>query len=398
MNAKMLFQSSRTRIRIGFFLGVCLISLGILLTPHGPTQYPAYLTESPSPSGVKAFYTLLEKNFTQVGSWKKPVQALPVLASRQLMIIVEPSVPLNSGEIEQWTKWLEAGNDLWLLDRNPKGLFHLQTSLPGSETAAETGSETNGETNPTSGPIVTISGSEEWQGTYHATLETEARLVAESKDQVLLQDKHGVIALSRAYGQGKLMVLLAPEWLTNGLILDQDHLRLVLPFISRADPQVIWFNDFVHRNNNLPTALRVYPEWFQVLLTQGLIGFLLWLWYKGKRFGSIKTPREWVVRLGDERIRAVASWYERGKLYQESLAIQSEFLYHAVQERWGIPSNLAEPEFIEAAIRRMPSDKQQQWLQTWREFKKTYTPKVSRKAFLKCSKLLNDLQKEVEHR
>ena len=395
MSAKILFQSPRARIWIGIFLGICLfIGLGILLTPQGPTQYPAYLTESPSPSGVKAFYTLLEKNFTQVDSWKKPPQALPILASRQLMIMVEPSVPLNSDEIEQWTQWLEAGNDLWLLDRNPKGLFHLQTSLLSSAT----NSETNEETNSTSDPITTISGSEEWQGTYHATLETDARLIAESNDHILLQDKLGIIALSRAYGQGELMVLLAPEWLTNGLILDQDHLQLVLPFISRANPKVIWFNDFVHRNSNLPTALAVYPEWLLVLLAQVLISFLLWLWYKGKRFGSIRTPREWAVRFGDERIRAVASWYERGKFYQESLAIQSKFLYHAVQERWGIPSNLEEPEFIEATIQRMPADKQQQWLQTWRELKKNYPHKITLKAFLKCSKLLDDLQKEVEHR
>lgn len=391
MSAKLLFWNQTTRIWLGVSLGICLfIGLGIFLMPQNPTQYPEYVTESPSPSGVKAFYTLLEKDFVQVESWKKSAQTLPFLASRQLMIMVEPSTPLNSNEIEQWTKWLEAGNQLWLLDRNPKGLFHLQTSLISPETSSEI--------NPETRPIATISGSEEWKGTYHATLETAARLVAESKDHVLLKDEHGVIALSRSYGQGELMVLLAPEWLTNGMILQQDHLQLVLPFILRADPQVIWFNDFVHRNNNLPTVLGVYPAWFLVLFIQVLISFLLWLWYKGKRFGSVQTPREWVVRFGDERIRAIASWYERGKFYQESLSIQDEFLRYTVQERWGIPSNLEGPEFIEATLQRMPADKQKQWLQTWRELKKPYTGKISPQVFLKYSKLLDDMQKEVEHR
>lgn len=395
MSAKPFFRNQTTRIWIGVFLGICLfIGLGMFFMPQNPTQYPKYVTESPSPSGVKAFYTLLEKDFAQVEKWKKPAQALPILAARQLMIIVEPTTPLDSNEIEQWINWMEAGNQLWLLDRNPKGLFHLETSLISPETILETTLETNPETSPLS----TVLGSEEWNGTHLATLETTARLVETSEDHVLLKDQHGVIALSRVYGQGELMVLLAPEWLTNGMILQQDHLQLILPFILRADPKLIWFNDFVHSNTNLPTMLRVYPEWFLVLIAQGFISFLLWLWYKGKRFGSVRTPREWVVRFGDERIRAIASWYERGKFYQESLAIQVEFLRHAVQERWGIQSNLGGPEFIESTLQRMPPDKQQQGLQTWRELKKANPDKITLKIFLKWSKLLDDMQKEVEHR
>jgi len=358
----------------------------MILLPRNPTVYAEYVTESPSPSGVKAFYTLLEKNFTPVETWKKSSQALPHLSSRQLMIMVAPSTPLNSNEIEQWTQWLEAGNQLWLLDRNPKGLFHLQTSLISQEISQVLT------------PITTVLGSEEWEGTYQATLDTDARLIAESRDHVLLKDHYGVIALSRTYGQGELMVLLAPEWLTNGMILQQDHLKLVLPFILRANPKVIWFNDFVHRNKSLPNVLGVYPEWFLVLLTQSLISFLLWLWYKGKRFGPVKTPREWVVRFGDERIRAIAAWYERGKFYKESLSIQDEFLRHAVQERWGIPSNMEGTELIETALQRMPPDKQKEGLKTWTELKKVNTNKLSLRAYLKWSKLLDDMQKEVERR
>ena len=391
MTTKLSFWNQKTRIWISISLGICLfIGLGMILMPQNPVVYPEYVTASPSPSGVKAFYTLLKKDFASVETWKKPSQALPLMASRQLMIMVEPSNPLNSTEIEQWIQWLEAGNQLWLLDRNPKGLFHLETSLLDQETSPESNLEEK--------PRATISGAEEWEGTYHTTLETDSRLIAESKDHILLKDEHGVIALSRTYGQGELMVLLAPEWLTNGMILQHDHLQLVLPFVLRADPKVIWFNDFAHRNKTLPTILAVYPEWFLVLLTQGAISFLLWLWYKGKRFGSVRTPREWVVRFGDERIQAIAAWYERGKFYKESLSIQDEFLRHAVQERWGIPSNLEEPKFIEAALQRMPPDIQQQGLQTWRELKNAYTNKLSLQVYLKWSKFYDDMQKEVEHR
>ncbi len=379
MSVKTSFWNSKTRSWIGVFLGLCLfLALGIIFRPQEPTQYPRYLTESPSPSGVKAFYTLLKKNFTQVAIWKKPAQALPTSDSRQLMIMVEPSAPLTSNEINQWTKWMEAGNRLWLLERNPQGSFNLRTSP--SEHPAQT---------------ETIVGSAECTGNYQAKLATNMRLLPGSKDKILLKDQLGVIAISREYGKGELMVLLAPEWLANGVILQQDRLQLVMPFIARADPGVIWFNDFIHGSNNLPTVLGVYPEWFLVLVTQVALSLLLWLWYKGKRFGSIQTPREGVVRFGDERTRAIAAWYERGKFYQESLTIQAEFLRQAVQARWGIPANLQGQEFIDAALQQIPPE-QQQWLQNWRELQAAYTSRISQQAFLKCSKLLNEMQKEVE--
>ena len=398
LTAKKSFWNPKTRSWFGILLGLGLfIGLGMVLTPQNPTLYPGYLTESPSPTGVKAFYTLLGKNVTQLEIWNKPAQALPPLASGQLMVIVEPSTPLNPNEIEQWIKWLEAGNRLWLLKRNPKGEFDLQTTQTTKNTQTINNKQTS-QTGKITAQIATVMGSEEWKGTYQALLDTDVRLVPEPNDRILLKDQLGVVSLSRVYGQGELMVLLAPEWVTNGMILEQDHFKLVFPFILRADPKVIWFNDFVHGYKDLPTVFGVYPEWFLVLLAQVCVTFLLWLWYKGKRFGSIQTPREGVVRFGDERIRAIATWYERGKFYNESLAIQDDFLRQTVQERWGILANLDDPEFIESALQRMPSDQQKQWLINWRELKEGYSQKISHQAYLKWSKLLDEMQKEVEHR
>ena len=379
----MTFWNHKTRTWFGILLGLGLfIGLGIVFAPQSPTQNPAYLSQSPSPTGVKAIYTLLEKNFVQIEIWGKPAQALPPLASAQLMIIAEPSTPFDSNEIKQWIKWLEAGNRLLLLERNPQGAFNLQTTQTGKSVAQ----------------IDTIMGSEEWKGTYQAILDTDVRLVPEPKDRILLNDQLGVVALSRAYGQGELMVLLAPEWVTNDMILQQDHFKLVFPFIVRAEPKMIWFNDFVHGNHFLPSVLGVYPQWFLILLAQVSLTFLLWLWYKGKRFGSIQTPREEVVRFGDERIRAIAAWYERGRFYRESLAIQDNFLRQTIQEKWGISANSEEQKFIETAIQRMPPERQKLWLQNWRKLKEGYSNKISHQAYLKCSKLLDDMQKEVEHR
>ncbi|HWJ03364.1 MAG TPA: DUF4350 domain-containing protein, partial [Verrucomicrobiae bacterium] len=110
------------------------------------------------------------------------------------------------------------------------------------------------------------------------------------------------------------------------------------------------------------------------------------------------TPREWVVRFGDERIRAIAAWYERGRFYQESLAIQADFLRQAVQARWGIPANLQGQEFIDAVKNRLAPGQHQHWLNSWREITAAPTHKLSQQTYLSLSKLLDEMQKEVEQR
>ncbi len=382
MSVKTSFWHAKFRTWLILCLAFCLfIVLGAILKSQTPTKYPDYISASPSPSGVKAFYTLLARNFTQVGSWQKPSRALPALASSQLLIMLEPSSPLSPNDVKQLTQWMEAGNRVWLLMHNPQGLFNLHTSQSGHSTKAGS-----------------LHGSEQWQGEYQAALGTDMRLVPESTDHILLSDASGAIALSRGYGKGELMVSLAPEWMTNGAILQQDNLQLLLPFITRANPKVIWFNDFIHGYQDLPAVLGVYPEWFLVLLSQLALAFLLWLWYKGKRFGAIQTPRESIVRFGDERILAIAAWYEKGRFYRESLETQLEFLRQAVQAKWGIPANLQGQEFIEAAAQRLPLNQRRQWQQNWQELKDSLSGKISQPAYVRYSRLLDEMQKEVEQR
>jgi len=347
--------------------------------PQGPSQYPAYVAESPSPSGVKAFYTLLKMNFSQVEVWKKPTQALPTSNSHQLMILVEPASALTDREIKQLIVWMEAGNRVLLASKDPQRLFDLHTQHTGASNGTSS-----------------IVGYEGWKGSYQAEVGTGERLVPGPQDQILLRDQTGVISLSRKYGQGELMVLLAPAWLSNAEIQKQDHLRLLLPYISRAEPKVIWFNDFIHGYSKLPTVLGVYPAWFLVLLSQISLTLLFWLWYKGKRFGPVRAPRAELVRFEDERIRAVAAWYERGRFYQESLEIQAEYLRQAVQKRWGIPASLQEQEFLDTATYHLPPDKQQHWLQMWQEVQAFSAKKLSQQAYIKYSRLFDVLLKEVE--
>lgn len=375
------FFSTRTRTRLSALILFCLfIGLGVLLVPRQPTRFPDFVAQSPSPTGLKAFYTLLKNNIPNTGIWEKPVQALPQGASGQLMIMAEPTNPPSPSELTQWIKWMDSGNQVWLIMRNPQGFFDLKTRP--AKTSGQTG---------------TLQGFDAWQVTYQASIQSNVRLIPQAQDHVLLKDQAGVAAISRKYGKGELTVLLAPEWLTNDSILQHDNFKLIMPFVTRSKPRIIWFNDYIHGYSNLPSILGVYPDWMLILLAEFSLASLLWLWYKGKRFGPLRTPREAMVRFGDERIHALAAWYEGEKFYQQSLSDQLEFLHQALQARWGISANLRGQDFLEAAAKHIPANRRDRWLGNWQQLQAALSePKISPQVYLKYAQLLDEMQKEVE--
>lgn len=377
----------RNRKSSAWLIGGTLLLLAVLLilipTPRQPQPYPPYLTGSPSPTGLKAFHTYLKNHHPQVSLWKSPVQSLPASETNQFMLSVEPPL-LDARESAAWEEWLAAGNTLWLLHSDPGGIFGLETAA-----AAEPAQDT----------ARTVSGQNEFQGDFQAVVRTEVRLLPEPEDRILLEDTSGVLAVSRPYGNGELRVLLCPQWLTNESILENDHLDLILPFIAQDKPAVIWFNEYHHGYRSAGALFAPYPAWYLILLLQGGLALAFWLWSRGKRFGPVRIPREETVRLGDERIRALAAWYERGKFYKESLLIQEEYLYQTLRERWGISAQAEDAEYQAKAQRYLKKDAVALWLQNWQLKKELkLLPKISAKEYLQWTNRLTMMQREVEHR
>jgi hypothetical protein len=369
-------QPSSTWIIIVILL-ILFFGLGTLLIPNKQTDYPDFISQSPSPTGVKALYTFIENQQKQVQVWESPVEQLPK-ASIQFMLLIEPPM-FSEEEQEKWIKWMKRGNDLWLIAKYPEDFFDAKTNKV--ESAKNS-------------PIKQIQTND---GSYEASVETSLRLVPKAGDEIIFEDASGPIAITRSYGKGELTVLLTPEWFQNKNILKNDHLPLILALFERVDPEVVWFNDYIHGFNSQFAILEAYPEWFILSFAQVALFVLLWIWSKGRRFGPVETPREWVVRFGDERIKAQAVWYQKGEFYQETVEQQLEYLRLIIQEKWGISANSETREFIDLTKRRLPLSKQHKWENDWSEINIiTNTEKVSHKQFLKCSKLIDDIRKEVQ--
>ncbi len=291
-----------------------LLGSSYLLSLNQPKEYPVYASDSPSPTGVKAFYSYLE-NHQGVKRWTDSPNQLPTNPEKQLLIIIEPYFIPDSEELSGYESFMDAGNTILLFKENPKGMFGLDTKFTEPENSIVWDRELS---------------------KYHAEVSSKMRLQNIVDDEVLLSDDAGTIALKRSVGDGQLIVSIAPKWMINGEILIDDHLALVLSLVNEGNATSVIFDEYIHQTKGATSVFTVYPRWFLLLFIQGALLTILWLWTNGKRFGPIFIPREETVRFSDEGVRALAAWYLRGRRYQDSLRIQADYVRVSMQERWSI--------------------------------------------------------------
>ena len=285
-----------------------------------PKPYPSYVSDSPSPSGIKGFYTYLE-NASDVKRWTHRPSLLPHDRKTSLLIMAEPHFIPDSKEMAAYIDFMKAGNTILLLMENPNGMFDVHTDFIDQKEDQD--------------QPVRIKNQE--GKSYKTEYSSVIRLVPNRGDQILLDDVGGPIALGRPVDQGNLIVSAAPQWVKNGKILNYEHLNAIVYLVNTADFETVLFDEYIHSGENASSVTSLYPMWFLLLMIQGAIFILLWLWIQGKRFGPIYTPREESVRFSDEGIRALASWFIKGRRYHDSLIIQNDYVKLLLQERFGMP-------------------------------------------------------------
>ncbi|WP_373894404.1 DUF4350 domain-containing protein [Virgibacillus natechei] len=318
-----MLQKSISGRRTLLWLAVLLLVVVVIsyfIAPDKPEEHPAFVSESPSPTGVRALYTYLHNETGSVERWTHDPEHLPVREADQLLIMAEPFFIPDQGKMDDYISFMESGNTILLLKTNPDGMFGLNTT-PVEDAANNEVIHNNTGTN------------------YQAVKSSPVRIEAGVEDDILLHDEAGAIAIKRAYGNGTLIAATAPDWMTNSRILDEDHMPLLQELIQEETQEwdAILFDEYMHETGHASSLTNLYPDWLLVLGVQAILLTLMWLWLQGKRFGPIIEPREETVRFSDERIRALASWYQKGHRYQDSLAIQADYVKLLLQERWAIP-------------------------------------------------------------
>ncbi|MBY7141538.1 DUF4350 domain-containing protein [Virgibacillus sp. NKC19-3] len=365
------------------WLAVLLLFVGVIsyfIAPDKPEEYPAFVSQSPSPTGVKAIYTSMNKEMDSVERWPFAPEHLPAQEEDQLLIMAEPFFIPDQGKMDDYISFMESGNSILLLKTNPDGMFGLNTTAVEEDTSNEI--------------IHNSTGTD-----YQAVKSSSVRIEASTEDDVLLHDQAGAIAIKRAYGNGTLIAATAPDWMTNSRILDEDHIPLLQELMQeeKQNWNTIFFDEYMHETGHASSLTNLYPDWILVLGIQAILLTLMWLWLQGKRFGPIVEPREETARFSDERIRALASWYQKGHRYQDSLAIQADYVKQLLQERWGIPyhKNWADIKGeLNQRWEKQPNEGVDVFLNGLIDV--LHKAHVNKQEYLLWSKKLDRLQKEVE--
>ncbi|KGX90657.1 DUF4350 domain-containing protein [Pontibacillus marinus] len=374
-------EQVKKQSRIWLWIALALfvfVGFGFILSGDQPQTYKSYLSKSPSPTGVKAFYTYLQKDKGEVERWYGQPRKLRNLSQKQTLMMVEPYFRFSEEDMLSYQNWMEQGNTILLLKNDPVGYFNTKVEL------AET----------SSGPLKVENKHGE---TFKAQLPVNKRLRLKENDVELLSDERGTVALKRFFGKGELIVSLQPEWVTNGNILEKDHTELALYLLNQTEASSILIDEYVHGQENLPTYLTVYPKSLLVFILQLAILTIFILWIKGKRFGPVYLPREAEVRFGDERLRALAAWYMRSDFYNESLSIQEQYVRQSVSDKWGVSIQHSWEDIFETIKPRLTKEQINKWSEWVRELHKVrQTDQWSKKDYVIWSQKLDEIRKEVQ--
>lgn len=358
------------------------IVIGVFLSPEKLKEYPAYVSESPSPTGIKALYTYLEDEGDSVRRWSLSPDRLSKKGSGQLLIMAEPFTVPDQEEMEEYEDFMRRGNTILLMKDNPKGMFDIKAEGIGND------------------PVLPLVRDVEGN-TYKTDTLSSVRLEEGERDTVLLDDVDGTIAYKTEVGQGHLVVSTTPAWMTNGSILEKDHLSLILLLLKEggADEGAILFDEYLHGGESGASLATLYPQWLLLLLLQSAIFTLLGLWMQGKRFGGILVPREEMVRFSDERIKALSAWYLKGRQYKASLLIQAEYVRLLFQERWGIPTSKEWGDLKEPLERRLRTVSEKEIASFLMGMKGVLNKeRISKQEYILWSKRIELFRKEVEDR
>ena len=377
-------QESKSNKRTWIWLVILLILflfISYFSASQAPKSYPKYVSESPSPTGVKAIFTFLHNEKKVVKRWPHSPVQLPSSQNNQVLVMIEPYFMPDNEEMEAYKDFMKAGNTILLLKENPMGMFDLKTAPGGMEFSIDESPNVHNQN----------------ETAYLAEIKSLVRLQTKQEDEILLYDEAGATALKRPFGEGRLIVSISPEWVTNGELLNNDHIPLVISLFNEEPASSYLFDEYTHGVQNASTFMTLYPKWFLLLMLQGVLFTILWLWYNGKRFGPIFIPREETVRFSDEGIRALAAWYIRSRRYHDSLVIQADYVKLLLQERWGIPYSKEWTELsdtFEMKNRQWPKHEIRVLLNGLKKILEK--EKVSKQEYLLWSKKLDRLRKEVE--
>ncbi|WP_169713516.1 DUF4350 domain-containing protein [Paludifilum halophilum] len=373
---------------------ISVIVIGLLgwLVAFLPASYPSYSSESPAQDGVKGVYRLFKERGVEVARWENHWGDLPDDQGHVLFIVAPEQFLIPETARDRLLRWVSRGNVvvLWADPADP-----MVTEL-GFIGESGDGKEKRARMEP-----VAAGWLKDVRSLYFPR---DFRLSDYVELDDSWKDTDGIRRMGRLNtGKGSIYYIPDPEMITNRYIEQADNLALPLYFASLADTKV-WFDEGVHkgalsvsgnREEDTPSSpwqLLSGEAW--LLIFQGTGLFLLWLFWRGKRFAAPRQETVTEVRTSDEYIEAMGGLYQWAGLGRESLSIQLDGLLKEAAKHFGLPGNASRMDTIRWT-RRFLGDEKARRLERLIEEVEQAPSKVKGRKLIRLSREIQEMREEI---
>jgi hypothetical protein len=334
-------RPSRPVVLLGVLVGILVVGSALLVrneTPAIPLS-----SQSSHSNGARALLLWLESLGYRVEQLDAEPYAVPEGLAALLVLL--PTESFDREAVEQVAEWVEAGGRLVVVaspeTRRLLERFDLVVRFAGSRSDEATAVQ----------PVL-----------LHPTV---GRVRVEAWDR--LEGREGlapwlaagdrVVAGSRTYGQGQVVVLTAPYPLSNEGLASAESAALALNLVAGLAPGArIAFDEYHHgvvRASATRSLWRLLLThyWGWAILYAVAVGYL-YLWLRGRRFGPPLTPVAAPRRSVSEYVASLASLYRRAGQRAYVADRLADQLKRELATALGVSARLPDAEFARVVAER----------------------------------------------
>ncbi|HLH23985.1 MAG TPA: DUF4350 domain-containing protein [Chloroflexota bacterium] len=282
-------------------LAVALLVVTALVARPAPPSQPALAVRSSEPTGGRALALWLESLGYSVDEIDaEPYAVDPVVSG---LFILAPETPFADDAVDAVAHWVEGGGQLVLVTEDgPRALldrFGLRVRFAGDRLAEATVAQ----------PLLRQPPVDRVRVDTWAALEGQEGLAP-----WLVAGDHVVLG-SRAYGQGRVVVLTALRPLSNEGLADAESAALALNLVGGLPPGARVAFDEYHHGVVRGAArglwqLLLANYWGWALIYAVALGYL-YLWLRGRRFGPPLRDAVAARRSVSEYVASLGALYRR---------------------------------------------------------------------------------------
>ena len=374
-------KSHRSDYLILIVLGVVVFAVIVALAAAGwlgddqRMLFPIRTTESTNVEGVMVYYVLLERLNVSVARSERPLLD-DALDDVDVLFLLDPIVPLQGAELSNLEHWVRGGGVLVCSSIPGRLLEGLAASgkdgprfpCPGGQCPGPVkvkGPVSEGPTDvPAEASVLPLA-----RDVHKVYFKTSEKIEAATTQgasptapfQTLFTDGTGPRIGSRRTGRGRVIALADTSFLSSGALAVRDNAilgaNLAAYALSEARGRKVAFDEYhlgygYHQTGWLAMGsllFRTTPGWSVLSLTSAGI---LFLFYKGRRFGTRRTPGRPRRRSKLEFVQSVGATYDVAGAHRLAFELNYQWLKRKAAERAGLPGGASTEELAGALSQR----------------------------------------------